>query len=91
MLFSMPIRRRRRSKSAPPEEEPPLENKKIVTTLHLSPERTQKLLDFLEHNERMIQTEGTFIKGRYDRAMGMIADWSIEDIIKERHQNNIQE
>jgi hypothetical protein len=89
--FSIPIRRPRRSKSAPPEEEPPIENKKIITKLHLSSERTQKLLDFLEQNERLITSEGTFIKDRYDQAMKMIADWIIEDIIKERNQNNTPE
>ena len=89
--FSIPIRRRRRSKSAPPEVEPPLENKKIITKLHLSPERTQKLLDFLEQNEPQIHSEGTSIKFRYDQAMGMIADMIIEDVIKERNQNNIQQ
>ena len=88
--FSIPIRRRR-SKSAPPEEEPPMENKKIITKLHLSPERTQKLLDFLEHNERLIQSEGRSIKGRYDQAMRMIADMIIDDIREERNQNNTPE
>lgn len=86
--FSIPIRRRRRGKSAPPEEETPVENKKIITKLHLSPERTQKLLDFLEQNERLIISEGTFIKDRYDQAMKMIACWIIEEAIKERNQNN---
>ena len=89
--FSIPIRRRRRSKSAPPEEEPPIENGKIITTLHLSPDQTQKLLDFLEQNEHLVQSEGTFIKDRYDQGMRMIADMIIEDVIKERNQNNTPE
>lgn len=89
--FSVPIRKRRRSKSTPPDEAPPIEDGKIITTLHLSPEQTQKLLDFLEHNEHRIISRGTSIKLRYDHAMQMIADMLLEDIIKERNQNNTQE
>jgi hypothetical protein len=89
--FSIPIRKRRRSKSAPPEEEPPIENGKIITTLHLSPDQTQKLLDFLEKNERQIYSRGSSIKSGYDHAMRMIADMIIEDMMQERNQNNTQE
>lgn len=89
--FSIPIRKRRRSKSAPPEEAPPMENGKIITTLHLSPDQTQKLLSFLEQNERQIYSRGSSIKSGYDDAMRMIADMIIEDMIQERNQNNTQE
>lgn len=89
--FSIPIRKRRRSKSAPPEEAPPIEDGKIITTLHLSPDQTQKLLSFLEQNERQIYSRGSSIKSGYDDAMRMIADMIIEDMIQERNQNNTQE
>jgi hypothetical protein len=89
--FSIPIRKRRRSKSAPPEETLPIENGKIITTLHLSPEQTQKLLSFLKKNERQIYSRGSSIKSGYDDAMRMIADMIIEDMIRERDPNNMQE
>lgn len=89
--FSIPIRKQRRSKSAPPEKAPPIEDGKIITTLHLSPDQTQKLLDFLEQNEHRIISRGTSIKLGYDHAMQMIADMIIEDMIRERGPNNTQE
>ena len=89
--FSIPIRKRRRSKSAPPEESPLIEDGKIITTLHLSPDQTQKLFDFLEQNEHRIISRGTSIKSGYVDAMRMIADMIIEDIIKEHSQDHTQE
>jgi hypothetical protein len=89
--FSIPIRRRRRSKSASPEEETPVENKKIITKLHLSPQRTQKLLDFLEQNEPIIRVRGTIIKDQYYRGIKLLVDLLHEEKSMQRNQEGLQD
>jgi hypothetical protein len=89
--FSIPIRRRRRSKSAAPEEPPPIENTKIVTKLHLSPDQTQKLLDFLEQNEQIIRGRGKIIKDEYDRGIKWLVKMLHEERSRQRNQEGGQD
>ncbi len=77
--FSFELKRRKRGKAATPDEEPPAETKKVITKLHLSPQRTRKLLDFLEQNEQIIRVRGTIIKDQYDRGIRLLLDLLYEE------------
>lgn len=62
--FSIPIVRKKRKKDNRAQEpEPPQgTSEKVIVRLHLSPERTEKLLKFLTLHERTIRREDVMMK-----------------------------
>jgi hypothetical protein len=89
--FSFELKRRKRGKTATPDEERPAETKKVITKLHLSPQRTQKLLDFLEQNEQIIRVRGTIIKDQYYRGIKLLVDFLHEEKSMQRNQEGLQD
>lgn len=89
--FSFEIKRRKKNRRPTPEDESQPETQKVITKLHLSPERTQKLLDFLEQNEQIIRVRGTIIKDQYDRGIKFLVDLLHEERSRQRNQEELQE
>lgn len=89
--FSFEIERRKRGKDASLDKQSPAETKKVITKLHLSPERTQKLLDSLEQNEQIIRGRGTVIEDEYNRGIKWLVKLLHEERDRQRDQEGLQD
>lgn len=84
--FSFELKRRKRGQHATLNDEPPAETKKVITKLYLSPQRTQKLLVFLEQNEQIIRVRGTMIRDQYHRGIKFLVDLLHEERSRQRNK-----
>ena len=85
--FSFEIKRRKRSNDASLDEQSPAETNSVITTLHLSPQRTQTLLDFLEQNKQIIRGRGTISEDEHNRGIKLL----VKLLHKERSRRRDQE
>lgn len=89
--FSFELKRRKRGRKATPDTQPPAETKKVVTRLHLSPQQTLKLLDFLEQNEQIIRGKGTIIEEEYNQGIRWWVKLLREERNRQRNQDAVQD
>ena len=80
------VNRKKRKQAETREDRPKSSSEKVIIRLHLSPERVEKTLGFLERHERLIRSHGLLIKGRYERGIEMLAELLYEDMVKETKQ-----